>query len=140
MSPLAQKLQDVVDAYNWEQNQIALWKGMMANVQFLSNSPVTPTFKAIWNSYFDFVAISNGVIIQYCSDAIATGKDSEIKKAIDKLNEKEHEQARVEAVEKEAKKHTPYSDYFTQLDELMNLEVQARTYIETYLNSAASRV
>jgi hypothetical protein len=131
---LGDKLQEAVNAYTWEQNQLKVWAKALDMVPpDNTTGPVGPVFQSIWKSYFQNVSVSNDAIIKFCQKAINTGDPNKIQNAVDKLNKIEHEQAGVQAVEKEARQHATKSPYFTQLDILMGLEVQARNYLEQYL-------
>jgi hypothetical protein len=131
MPSLGEKLQNVVNAYRWEQKQITIWRNAMSNLPpDGTTGPVGPEFLDIWKSYFAYVSESNDLIINYCQDAIDKGKE---KDAVDKLNSTEHHRGWMKAIEKEASKHAGVSDYLAQLDALLNLEFQTREYLAAYL-------
>ena len=129
-----ERLQDAVNAYNWEQDQIQRWRYTLHQVtgQY-PNNILRLTFEAIWDRYFDAVWASNDEIIQHCQDALNSHDPDAIQAAAQWLNNPEHLRGPLVAIHNEAHAHEGVSGYLGQLDRIMNLEVVARDDIVQYV-------
>jgi len=127
MVTLAQRLQVVRAAYEWENEIIKLWKADIDHaLPPPRGNPIAQCFAEIWQEYYDQVTSSNDCIIWTIDNN--TPDD-----ARDLIDNHEHNSRSMRWIKTTAGHYHDDSCYFDQLDRLLCLEVAARDLVERYL-------
>ena len=140
MIPEEERLEKLRDAYSWEQERIDAWLDDLHNHEDGSN-PMIARFYVTWKAYFKEVKASNQCVIDTCTQGLAAGRAEENQddqrasfiRTIRKINRVEHRKGSVSAISNTANTHRRQSGYFKSLDEVIDLDNEARDYIENYL-------
>jgi hypothetical protein len=126
------RLKDTMNAYLWENTQITVWQNNMTNNPAPpANNVIAELFKNIWDSYFAQVMKSNQAIIDICTDSTLTPDE-----AISLIDDTEHLRGSLGKVGDAARgANDGKSVYFGQLEQLMQLELEARDNLQRYLET-----
>ena len=154
MTPEEERLAKLHDAYLWEQERIKAWLDDLKNHDTAlfdrsdnlfdysvdKSNPMVTRFRATWMAYFDEVRKSNDWVMGICRAALAQAdanvRKVEVTQAIRKINRIEHRKGSVSAISNAANIYRRQSRYFKSLDAVIDLENEARDYIEDYLVNA----
>jgi hypothetical protein len=144
---LIERIQELQDAYAWEQTRLQTWIDEMTNSLTAEDeaNPMTVRFKDTWERYFAEIQESNQSVIDICQDSIDAEtdmvktrkqKDSIHETTVRKINEENHRSATIFAIADAAQIRKTQSKYFESLDHAIALEAQALGYIARHLEGS----
>jgi hypothetical protein len=131
------KLQELQNAYEWEQMRIKAWMDDLNQHSFADNDRIpnamVAQFHKIWIAYFNEIRASNQAVVDICEKAIKTGLEETATQAIHFINETYHDRPPLEEIQGSTNTNKEKSRYFQAIDEGLKLELRARDEINDFL-------
>jgi hypothetical protein len=127
------RIEQLKEAYEWEQDRIQAWVDEMNNNPGDQENPMIVRFRETWVAYFDEITASNDAVVATCDDALALQTPEAAFNATRRINRVTHRKASLLPIVDAAQIRKTQSRYFEALDVTLELEDEARDYIERFL-------
>jgi len=120
------------DAYKWEIDRINEWANDMDATPGNSVNAMADRFDKTWREYFQELLVSNTKALDICDAAVTQNDDTGAKVAMKEINRRFHRRETIANLSEDVAGKSLYSEYYKALSAALDLELEARDYIEHY--------